>query len=319
MNYFLYQLQFKGPVHFGRSSSALSLGSAEGHFRADTLFSALCHTALQLYGQNGLERLIAMTQGGALRLSDSMPWKDEVFFLPKPYYTAQTSGELPAEKRKAIKKLAWIPVADFADYCSAIKTGAFFDAESVSFGIVSERTMAEVPENDDTRPYSVGQYTFREGCGLYFLLGCERKEDNCWLSELVTGLGLSGIGGKVSAGYGKFAVRAEYCLADREDPQSLWLQTALTEPSASVMVLTTSLPAEEELDDVLENAFWQVVRRGGFIASDSGMTGKKQTQYFLDAGSVVKHRYSGTLYDVGSSGDHPVYRFSCPIFLGVTL
>lgn len=46
---------------------------------------------------------------------------------------------------------------------------------------------------------------------------------------------------------------------------------------------------------------------------------KKQTQYFLAAGSVLQHPYQGKLYDVGTALPHPVYRYSKPLFMGVTL
>ena len=46
MNYFLFKLRFETAVHFGPSDAALSLAASEEHVRADTLFSALCQTAL---------------------------------------------------------------------------------------------------------------------------------------------------------------------------------------------------------------------------------------------------------------------------------
>ena len=46
---------------------------------------------------------------------------------------------------------------------------------------------------------------------------------------------------------------------------------------------------------------------------------KKQTQYFLTAGSVLQHTYQGELYDVGIGVSHSVYRYSKPLFMGVTL
>lgn len=58
MNYFLFKLSFHTPCHFGTSDSALSLYTSEDHFCADTLFSALCHTARTLYGNSGVEALI---------------------------------------------------------------------------------------------------------------------------------------------------------------------------------------------------------------------------------------------------------------------
>lgn len=74
MNYSLIRLRFDGLAHFGTSDSALSLFTSEDHFYADTLFSALCHTALSLHGIDGLQSLLQQAADGSLLLSDSMPW-----------------------------------------------------------------------------------------------------------------------------------------------------------------------------------------------------------------------------------------------------
>lgn len=321
MNYFLYQLQFNTAVHFGGSDSALSLYQSEDHFRADTLFSALCHTALQLEGAEGLNRLVNLAQRGELLLSDSMLWAGEQYYLPKPIFAPETAPELPGEKRKALKKLAWIPVEQFDAYCDALKTGKLFEAESVSFGKTTEITKALVPEGKDTVPYPVGLYQFREGCGLYLLIGYQKEQDGAWLSQLVHALGLSGIGGKVTAGYGKFTVCDEIYLNEFFDDQTQWLYEALSQPSERSMLLTTSLPGDAELDAALEGASYQLIRRAGFVASDryADSPRKKQTQYFLGAGSVLKHRFGGELYEIGKQGTHPVYRYAKPVFLGVAL
>ena len=88
MNYFLFKLSFHTPCHFGTSDSALSLYTSEDHFCADTLFSALCHTARTLYGNSGVEALIEKAQKDQLFLSDAMPWCGERYYLPRPFLTA---------------------------------------------------------------------------------------------------------------------------------------------------------------------------------------------------------------------------------------
>lgn len=321
MNCLLYQLRFNTPVHFGGSDSALSLYSSEDHFRADTLFSALCHTAMQIEGSNGLEKLLFLAKSGELLLSDSMPWSGDCFYLPKPFFTTQTTQELPAEKRKAIKKLAWIPADRFGEYCDALRTGVFFESETVSFGKSSEITKAMVPEQRDARPYPVGLYQFREDCGLYFLAMCRKPDDAKWLSTLVEALGITGIGGKVSAGYGKFAVVNRIALSDSAHPGLAGLYQALTGTAQRSVLLTTSLPRDEELDRSLEGAGYQLVRRSGFVSSDTFAESprKKQSQHFLAAGSVVQNRFFGDVYEIGTYGNHPVYRYSKPLFLGVNL
>lgn len=322
MNCFLYQLRFNTPVHFGSSDSALSLYASEDHFRADTLFSALCHTALQLHGNNGLSKILDMAKTGKLLLSDSMPWAGGEYYLPKPCYSTHTERELPADKRKVMKKLAWIPIDRMDEYCNAMKTGVLFACEEVSFGKSSESTKAMVPEQGDARPYPIGLFHFRENCGLYFLAALEDPRDRTWLTGLLEALGVSGIGGKVTAGYGKFSIVDDLDLSKSEQPQ--WKRlSALSycqSPSDS-MLLTTSLPRSEELESALDGASFQLVRRSGFVASDCHIQTpcKKQTQYYLSAGSVVKNCFSGDLYEIGDSAVHPVFRYSKPLFLGVQL
>ena len=55
MNYFLLKLAFDTAVHFGGSDSAVGSQSSALTLRADTIFSALCHTALEVYGEPALE------------------------------------------------------------------------------------------------------------------------------------------------------------------------------------------------------------------------------------------------------------------------
>ncbi len=83
MSYLLFKLAFDAPVHFGPSDSALSLYTSEDFFRADTLFSALCHTA-----GDELDRLVKSVQNDCLRFSDAMPWRGDTLFLPKPCFSA---------------------------------------------------------------------------------------------------------------------------------------------------------------------------------------------------------------------------------------
>ena len=130
MNYYLYKLQFDGAVHFGAADSALSLSSSADHFCADTLFSALCHTAGTLWGNKGIEALCKQVDDGALLLSDSMPWRckedKDIYYLPKPCAVSQAKQEVPADLRKQIKRLAWIPVAEMAAFQSSLEGKALY-------------------------------------------------------------------------------------------------------------------------------------------------------------------------------------------------
>lgn len=122
MNYFLFKLSFHTPCHFGSSDSALSLYTSEDHFCADTLFSALCHTARTLYGNSGVEALIEKAQKDQLFLSDAMPWCGERYYLPRPFLTARTDGHTAGADRKAMKIwriLPWRTWRTISPVCAA--------------------------------------------------------------------------------------------------------------------------------------------------------------------------------------------------------
>ena len=321
MNYFLIKLAFDSAVHFGTSDSALSLPTAEQTFRADTLFSALCHTALSMRGESGLYALCEAVSQGDLLFSDAMPWQKETFFLPKPLLPALSEQEIPTALRKKIKKLAWLPALSMDDYCRSLAAGRFVpDGIPDCFGTAYELTKAAVPDGADAAPYQVGLFRFAPDCGLYFLCACREEGQMEDVMALLTGLGAGGIGGKVSAGYGRFHIEDSMILNEPFDGQTQWLYNALCADKGPYLLLTSSLPKETELDNAVQGASFQLIRRGGFVAADGADTPvKKKTQYFLAAGSVLQNRFEGDLFDVSPYGGRPAYRYAKPLLMGVTL
>lgn len=325
MNYLLFKLQFTTAVHFGVSDSALSLYTSADHFCADTLFSALCHTALSVSGDKGVEALCQQVKEGALLLSDSMPWAGEQLYLPKPMKLSdQKRKEVPSRARKAMKKLNWIPIDGMEQFSNSLHGMGEFDPTKCvnSFGVAGEVTKAAHHEGEDTVPYPVGVYAFREGCGLWFIAGCETSAQAKGLETLVRLLGLSGIGGKTSSGYGRFEVVQVVELNHYTDKQTKWLAKALTaKKSTDWLSLTTSLPKEEELERAMVGASYQLTRRSGFVQSERfAETGRKKlSQVFFTAGATFTERYEGDLFEVERSRAHAVYRYGKPIFLGVKL
>lgn len=324
MNSFLFKLRFTSAVHFGLPDSALSLYSSGETFCADTLFSALCHTALSLWGEDGVQQLCNQVKAGALRFSDAMPWRGGVFYLPKPLAEVQnTARDLPAADRKAMKKLQWLPVEAFDDFTRSLAGGDAFEPRrySAEFGRSVETTRARVADGEDTVPYTVGTFVFAPDCGLYLLVQYEEAEQIDTLRTLLEALGVSGIGGKVTSGCGRFVLDDEIDLGAPFDDQTEWLSKAMCGESPRYLLVTASLPRDDELDETLAGASFGLIRRGGFVQSDAyaNTARKKQTQYFLASGSVLTRRFDGDLYEVGGSGAHPVYRYGCPVLLGVDL
>lgn len=321
MTYYLFKLQFTAPVHFGDSFSAVSLSSSEMTFCADRLFSALCQTAVR-QGDRGVELLYNLVQSRQLRFSDAFPWKGEQLYLPRPCLEAKTVRDTDAADRKAMKKVAYISIHQYTYFLQSLSDGDPIDPKTLltRFGEASVVTRAAIMEGKDALPYAVGQYRFDTACGLYFLAALAKDDLFRPLFQLVRQLGLGGIGGKVSSGYGSFVVERACPVRALDEMQASFLLNALDMPDADLWIsLTTSLPKEEELDAALHGALYQIVRRAGFVQT-TNLKGpeKKKEQFFLAAGSTFRHPYRGDVYDVAPENcPHPVYRYAVPLFLGV--
>ena len=155
----------------------------------------------------------------------------------------------------------------------------------------------------------MGAFRFEDGCGLYFIAAFTSREIMESVARLMNLLGAEGIGGKISAGFGKFWL-AEGVTLDGSEPACLQpLAKMLREKSAShYILLTSSLPTDDELPAAMENAQYTLIRRAGFVQSDRIFNPrKKRTQYFFAAGSVFGRKFDGDLYDVSENMPHPVY------------
>lgn len=308
------------PVHFGSSEMANSLDASGMTCCADTLFAALCHAAVSIEGPAGAEWLIRAVQNDRLRFTDCMPYDAEGYYLPRPCFLPEKRIDLPEEDRKVLKKAEWIPESEMEAYLATVRGESQFDwnlaKNTADFGTTAEITKVKIREFDDAEPYTVGVFRFYADAGLYFLVKYEEEDDLEKLSVFLEALGLAGIGGKISAGYGKF----EAAVSSMRKIE--WLNRALQEENqSSQLLLTAALPAEEELDAVLEGASYQLIRRAGFSHPTDSPSNerKKKTQYFLASGSVFSKRFDGDIYVVGTSETHQIYRYSRPMFAGVNL
>ena len=320
MNYCLFKLNFLTPVHFGASDSARSLESAGMTLCADTIFSALCHEAQRA---GGLDELIDAARNGGLLLSDAMPFCGEEFYIPKPALPATRHADSDPSLRKRMKELRYLPLSLLPEFMDSLSGKGAFDPASVRsrFGeTFANEKVSIAREADpatggakDAEPFSVGAFRFEDGCGLYFIAAFTSREIMESVARLMNLLGAEGIGGKISAGFGKFWLAEGVTLDGSE--------AMLRENAAShYILLTSALPRDDELAPAMENAQYTLIRRAGFVQSDCiSNPVKKRTQYFFAAGSVFGQTFEGGLCDVGIDMPHPVYRYAKPIFLGVNV
>lgn len=305
MAYRFYRLDID-QAHFGSGS----LESSAFSVMADTVFSALCGQALAIEGANGLERLLEEVRGG-LAFSDTFPYIGDRIFGPKPIVAVegQTDG---SPQKKLAKKIGYLPLTDLDSW---IEGRADLDTiadeldglgKSALIGKAQIRT-----EGSDAEPYRVNVVSFAPDAGLWFLAQ-GGEEALAHVDTLVPALGVSGIGGDRSSGLGRFTSTAS------EPPAHV---TALLQREGTRhMALTTCLPTDAELsDDLLDEATYLLVRRSGFVASQTYAPTplRKKDLYKFAAGSVFHTRFSGDVVDVSNGGAHPVYSYAKPLWMGL--
>ena len=307
MDYRVYRLGFQSAVHFGRNS----LEDSEYVFCADTLFSALCFEALRM-GQEAMDCFYRYAKSGELLLSDAFPYIGDTYFLPKPMKRIQ-KGDSQGDSvlKKAYKKLNYIPADRFETYLRG-DYDVLNERNIQNLGYSEMKTSAAVRGEEQTRPYRVGCYYYNEGNGLYLIAGYQNAAAIELLDRLMESLSYSRIGGKRSAGLGRFQ------LSFGTLPPAL--HERLGKKGETYMTLSVSLPTDDELESALEGAEYLLIKRSGFVASEEYAKEQRRRRdlYVLKAGACIRRPYQGDVYDVADpDGGHPVYRYARPMFMEV--
>lgn len=306
----IVKLRFTKPVHFGNgrlSDSAFSCDAA-------TLFSAMFIEALEI----GLAAdLLAAVKSGDLLISDTLPYIEDVLYLPKPMIRfrrdAAANLNAPAEglrARKAAKKLAYIPASSLHGYlCGDFDSIAELDRFGV--GVSSLQTKVNLTRKDgpDAKPYHVGSFSFAPKAGLYFIV-----RGSFDLSPILDRLSYSGLGGKRSSGFGRF----EYDLQGHAPVLSTGKNRIADK---HYLLLSSASPTLSELNEqLLDGAKYRLIKKSGFVqsATYSSSQQKRRDLYVFASGSVFVQRFSGDVFDVSdSAGSHPVYRYARAMWLEV--
>lgn len=313
MNYKLYKLSFSTPVHFGNGR----LGSCENRFLADRLFSTICIEAKKMFGTEGIESVYQSAVSGKLLISDSMPYCHDTLYIPKPIMTIERDTDRYDNNsviKKSFKKLSYIPSDSIDKYIKGDFDATAENEKLSGLGVFSEKTSASIHEDDDALPYNVGTYNFNPDCGLYFIIGYENDDIFFKFDDIMYSLGYTGIGGKVSSGFGKF----EAVITDV--PEEL-LKMLTNQNADRYITLSVCMAKEDELENAVSEAEFSMIRRSGFVnsVSYSETFRKKKDMYCFAGGSSFKNKFEGDVYDISDGGSHAVYRYAKPLFMGVNL
>lgn len=315
MKHKLCKMKFLSSVHFGNGM----LSDGELSLYADTLFSALCHEAIKKEGTSGVEKLVLFVREGRFMISDLFPYNKQSYFLPKPCVEQNSDNMKDSKQYKISKMLEFVSLGNISNYLAGTLN---YQEEFEKLRIMGKRSLnvrASIQGLCETMPYHVGSFQFNEGCGLYFILGYEDVEVLEFIEGLIKGLSYTGIGGKTSSGYGKFSYIISNDLG--KDWEEHLKQNE--EVDSVYMSLSISLPKENELDSVVKDARFRMLKRSGFVLSNGmaqsqiGKELRKKNLYVFQHGSCFRTRFEGGVYDVANyimDNMHPVYRYAKPMF-----
>lgn len=330
MKYYLLTLKFLTPVHFGDAANGGGLEKVTFTCSADTFFSALCNEAAA-QSPAFAERLIEMFAEGKMQISSLMPYcktaEDGMqFYLPKPLLPierpiaeAKSFAEMKqaATALKKVKKSLYIRASQMRRFLASSP----FDDSAPVFAVPVLSTKVNT-RKEEPLPYYVASYCFKENTGLYLICGAEDTQAFCKLKDLIESLGLSGIGGKRSSGYGKFQLVDDEIELDinagcYEDDEAL--AAMLMEEAASWQMCIAPLHPEREYVSIVKEGAYKLVKRSGFVASPAANTGvKRASVYMLAEGSCLPIRIQGCLVKQAVPGlEHNIYRNGLGMFVGL--
>lgn len=303
MNYKTFKMRFTTGLRMGDGNLADSIG----HIKADTLFSAFCTEAVKT---KSLEKLIELSQRGDLLISDTMPYIDDICLIPKPimYVELEKTERAGGIDKKKLKNLKYIPSDKIDEYLQ----GNIGDIYKI--GYKDTRTLAAISRTgDDTAPYHVGIYGFNPNCGLYFILAYREESGLKLIDDLLSSVSYTGIGGKKSGGLGKFRYEIEDLNPHMEE------RIVNIDRYNKYMTLSVSLAQEDEMEEVLQGASYLLEKRSGFVYSETfaAEQRKKKDLHVFSSASCFNRRFRGDIYDVAEGGNHKVYRYAKPLFMGM--
>ena len=319
------RLTFTGGLHIGRGADELDKTSTT--YSSDALKSALFAVGLPYYPE------WAQNPEGffqSFRLSSAFPWCGPDFFLPKPgniRFRFESSNDLTQAKRA--KRLSYISATLFRTWAAApdqevavneLQTGdgAFlFTGKGKKFLHTAVQQRAQVPAGGEgeTRPYYFERLLFSEDSGLYFLIAFLDETIKPQIIHALHLLGDVGIGTDRTVGNGQFTIG---------HPEVFALPSAT---KGLQMALGLYLPLKEEIEAMdLEQSWWSLVRRGGFMAAsgrEEYRSLRKNNIYFFGEGSTfkatmtLKGRVANLQPEWNAPGMHPVWRCGMPLFLNL--
>ena len=303
MNWYIIKLNFISPLHIGSDEAGIGVENVQSMIHSDTIFSALVNSA-SLMNNNYIDSLLQ----GNFRISSAFPYKENHYFLPRPFYPfPSTFGKYS----KDVKKLEFLQEVDFQAWIKGeLNEKNITGAISRSQNIEEISTLDIHPRNfidrqtSNTIIYHCGGVVFQKNCGLYFILETD-KEDKGRFQDILKTLKKLGFGGERSIGYGQFSFEV---IGAIDTEAGVWKNIKNNEGN-SFSLLSLCYPAENE--NINAKAYQTVLRKGWVFSTSSKKQMKRKTLRMFKEGSVFINQLKGKIVDVTPQGfnDHDVYRY----------
>lgn len=308
MKYRLYLLDFYNGVHFGKGN----LDSTELTFHADTFFSALFQEALKLGKE---EEFLSESENGRIVFSDAFPYMGQTYYIPKPMVQADVKDENSkgdSTEKKLFKNMKYIPLEHIEKFMAGDFPKEHLE-DMKKLGKYSMKVSAGIRGNEEPEPYRVNAFYFGDGNGLYIIAGYQNENVLNLFEELLKSLSYRGMGGKKSSGLGRF----EYC--GKAVPKEI--EDKIAVKGSRNILLSTALPEDSELLDVLNDASYSLIKRSGFVDSETyaAQQMRKKDLYVFAPGSCFRNPFGGRIIKERNGGTHPVFRYERAFFLGVNI
>lgn len=342
MNYSIVKIRFKSKARFG-------IRKLEDTFKichSDTLFSALFIETKNIYGLTMAEKLKESFNEGKIQISSAMPFfydsyeEDYKLFLPKPIVYIDKNGENKKIEvnsdslKKVLKRIDYLEVSDIEEYLQKMSKNETSDISSYANKMIEQQLDIKVNlEQDISKTYNVASNSYLnklenngvdiEGYGgLYFVIKYEEETQMELIKNVLKSLQYTGIGGKRSIGYGSFNIDSITSLDKSQyyDEKVLYDLIENSDDSKYFMLISLLSPKEEEIEEFdLENIYYSLIKRGGFIYSSdySENNQKKNDIYMLEEGSTLNKKYLGDIKNLAENGKHPVYRYGIGMYIGI--
>lgn len=232
-------------------------------------------------------------------------WQRDARQPTGPHWSLQGGAAWLSEEERPLLPAAWrrLPPA-------ALAAQVLWEINAVPRVTVDRTTAAG-------NIYRAGRTVYAAECGLWCLAQVEARGGD--LVTLLEELGLRGIGGERSAGYGAFTLHPLAALPE--------LPPAARAPR--VMTLSRYLPQDEEVAaGVLgPDAAYELVQVGGWLHSPDAAAQRRRRIRMIEAGSVLAQPAGtplvGRMVDVrpvyaqAGAPPHPVYRAGFALLVGV--